>query len=133
MFKSLIFVSLFAFSCTAISRSDKNVYIKHTVSIDTSLNDERVWYKVLESYPSNKGCDNKSYASSFLCIKENSGDTVLIINPCEKYSLKKGDMARIYGNVPKSVEILFVAFDRNKEAIFHNLRKVYGGLKIPQQ
>ena len=65
MFKSLIFVSLFAFSCTAISRSDKNVYIKHTVSIDTSLNDERVWYKVLESYPSNKGCDNKSISFLF--------------------------------------------------------------------
>ena len=50
MFKSLVFVSLLAFTCTAISRSDKSVYIKHTVSVDPSLNDERVWYKVIESY-----------------------------------------------------------------------------------
>ena len=133
MFKSLVFVSLLAFTCTAISRSDKSVYIKHTVSVDPSLNDERVWHKVIESYASNKDCDDKLYASSFLCIIENSSDTVLIISPCEKYSLKIGDMAKIYGKVPKSGEILFVAFDRNIEASFHSIRKVYGDLKIPQQ
>ena len=123
----LLLILIFIVSCN----NDSLIYKEFAINFKEGKSDSSgQWYKVISSFKSGNKCIGESFASSHLCYREQSKDTVLVVTPCSYYGFKKGEIALLFPlDEPYTKDVIKIALPIGQE--LSKYLKVYGALKIP--
>ena len=121
-----IFLLLLSSSC-----SNKIKYKKisrENIKLD-SINPE-AWVKVVHAVKGNLKCTSDDIVVSvYKVIVKTSGDTVLVITPCDEYSVKVGENRTFYSDEIKST-YFSIPYEIENEYV-KPFKAVFGKLLIP--
>ena len=122
---------IFALISLASCNDDTIIYKEITFNSDKQKSDSLgQWYKVITSFKSSHKCNEEKFASSHLCYRQETNDTILVISPCSNYGFEKGELAQLFSlDEPFTKKRLKVALPKKQD--LSKYLQVFGSLKIP--